>query len=451
MVLKNPGVGFVAGLQPDLSTWLTENQSILNPSPNFNDEISQSRQQNIDLRIALEPFKDFDIDIDFKKTYRRDHVEVFKNKSTNFSELEFIGGLASYDIGSFEVSNMGLNTLFMNNDTLYSNFMKFREIISENLPQPTGSAGEDHSDEWANYAKGYGPNHYDVSVPAFLAAYTDKDPLSISNSITDDVSKLSYLPKPNWSVRYDGLSKLEMFKDIFTSFTINHSYKGSMQVNRFNTTLEYSEKDIYQISPVNDNYFSRIQIPAIVITDQFSPLIGVSVKTKNEMTFEAEWRKSRQLGLSLEDLREQNASEIRFGFGYTIKNFRANKKKKKKRKRGQKKEVKDDKKSGTLAGGGKNKKGGVKNNRGKTLTINFDFSIIDNIELIYEVAQGVAPQINSGQRTVQISPSVDYDVNENLTMRFFLDYNDSRSKATVSNSNRRLNIRGGVTAQLKIN
>ncbi|MDF1698696.1 MAG: cell surface protein SprA [Saprospiraceae bacterium] len=443
---SSPGFGFAAGAQPKLESWLLENQDWFNPSPAFNDQISQSRQQNIDLRIALEPFKDFDIDIDFKKTYRRDHTEVFRNKEKDFDNIKYMSQ-AGYDIGSFEVSNMGLNTLFSDNIELYNTFKDYRVLVSNSLPGPDGI----HSEEWDEYKLGYGPNNYDVAIPAFMAAYLNQDPMSVSRAITEDVSNLSYLPKPNWTVRYDGLSKMEMFRDIFTSFTLNHSYKGSMQVNRFNSTLEFKEDEPFNTSPINDNYFSRIQIPAIVISDQFSPLIGLSVKTKSDMTFEAEWRKSRQLGLSLEDLREQSSSEIRFGFGYTIKNFRSKKNNKRKRRRGQKDEADDDKNSGGLAGGGRNSRGGVNNNRGKTLTINFDFSILDNIELIYEVAQGIDPQINSGQRVIQIAPSVDYDVNENLTMRFFFDYNDSRSKATVSNSNRRLNMRGGVTAQLKIN
>jgi len=156
------------------------------------------------------------------------------------------------------------------------------------------------------------------------------------------------------------------------------------------------------------------------------------------------------MALALEELREQRNSEFRIGFGYTIKNFRSGKSKKKKRKRGQQDETEEDKK-GSLASGGRNSRGGVNNNRGKTLTMNFDFSITDSEELIYEVGQGAPPEPNSGQRTIQIAPSVDYDVNENLTMRFFFDYNFSESKARTGNSNMRLNMRGGVTAQLKIN
>lgn len=443
----SPGLAFASGIQPDLDKWRVDNEEWFNPSVNFNDEISQTRQQSIDLRIALEPFKDLDIDIDFSKSYRYDHTEVFKNKNLDYEDPDFMS-LANYDIGSFEVSNMGLSTLFKDNIELYGEFQDNRVEIS----QAIGVPGTVHSDSWENYTEGYGPNSYDVAVPAFLQTYVGIDPSRFtadSLTIVDEVQKLTYLPKPNWTVKYDGLSKMEMFKDLFTSFTINHSYKGSMQVNRFNTTLEYDPNDPTQISPVNDNYYSRIQIPNIALSDQFSPLIGVSLKTKNDITFDVEWRKSRQMGLALEELREQRNSEFRIGFGYTIKNFRSGKKKKKKR-RGEKEETEEDKK-GSLASGGRNNRGGVNNNRGKTLTMNLDFSITDSEELIYEVAQGIDPRPNSGQRTIQIAPSVDYDVNENLTMRFFFDYNYSQSKAFTANSNERLNIKGGVTAQLKIN
>ncbi len=453
---SSPGLAFAAGLQPNLGTkgdnssnWLTDNQAWFNPSVNFNDQISQTRQQNIDLRIALEPFKDLDIDIDFKKSYRNDQTQVFKNKEVSINPEDFeFNQLAHYNIGSFEVSNMGLNTLFRDNLELYAEFQNERLNVSQSLGDTIG-----HSESWPNYAPGYGPNSYDVAIPAFLSTYVGIDPARFnadSITIVDEVEKLSFLPKPNWTIKYDGLSKMEMFKDIFTSFSINHSYKGSMQVNRFNTTLEYDSNDPTQISPVNDNYYSRIQIPNIVLSDQFSPLIGVSLKTKNDITFDVEWRKSRQMALALEELREQRNSEFRIGFGYTIKNFRSGKSKKKKRKRGQQDETEEDKK-GSLASGGRNSRGGVNNNRGKTLTMNFDFSITDSEELIYEVGQGAPPEPNSGQRTIQIAPSVDYDVNENLTMRFFFDYNFSESKARTGNSNMRLNMRGGVTAQLKIN
>ena len=271
---SSPGLDFAAGVQPDLGSWLDGNQDWFNPSPNFNDEINQTRQQNIDLKINLEPFKDFDIDIDFKKTYRYDHTEVYKNK--DFENPDY-NRLALYDIGSFEVSNMGLSTLFKDNIQLYREFQAERVSVS----QAIGDWVEDvnyHSESWREYSPGYGPNSYDVAVPAFLSTYVGIDPNTFADdsiTIVDEVQKLSYIPKPNWTIKYDGLSKMEMFKNLFSSFVINHSYRGSMKVNRFNTTLEYRGNQ--EISPVNDNYFSRIQIPNIVLSDQFSPLIGISV------------------------------------------------------------------------------------------------------------------------------------------------------------------------------
>ncbi len=476
-----PGWGFAAGLRPNVidlddngnitsDAWIVDpnKKSWFNPSQIFSEQISQSNSRTIDFKIALEPFKDFDIDIDFKKSYRNDATFILTNKNVPNPDLNFIDNpefvsQAQYEVGSFEVTNMGIGSMFTDASELYAQFKSARESISNELAIRDFNAIGDlnnpdalnpHSEDWFTegvdtlYYEGYGPNNYDVAVPAFLSTYLGGETSDYSD-LSSDAKSLSWLPKPNWTIKYDGLSKMDMFKNVFTSFTINHSYKGAMQVNRFNTTLEYNETDLYNTSPVNDNYYSRIQIPAIIISDQFSPLIGVSVKTKGEMTIEAEWRKSRSLGLSLEDLREQTSNEIRFGFGYTIKNFRSGKKKKgKRRKKDQEAAEKDDKKSGGLGKSGSN--GGVKNNRGKTLTMNLDFSIMDTKELIYEVSQGVDGQVNSGQNTIQISPSVDYDINENLTMRFFFDYNYTQSAVAISSA-RRLNIRGGVTAQLKIN
>ncbi len=468
-----PGWEFAAGLRPDVKAWAADadKEKWFNPSNIFSEQVSQNNSRTIDLKIALEPFKDFDIDVDFKKSYRRDETFVLTNKSGNIDDPDFGSPQAQYEVGSFEITNMGIGSLFSDASELYSEFKNAREDVSLRLAEIDNANGvpgafDEHSEEWAGedpdnplYYRGYGPNNYDVAVPAFLSTYlggdiSDDQVLDDYRNISVNAKSFSFLPKPNWTVKYDGLSKMDMFKDVFTSFTINHSYKGAMQVNRFNSTLEYednrynSDLDEYNISAINDNYYSRIQIPAIVITDQFSPLIGVSVKTKGEMTIEAEWRKSRSLGLSLEDLREQTSNEIRFGFGYTIKNFRSGKKKGKRKKRDQEDAEKDDKKSGGLGKSGS--RGGVKNNRGKTLTMNLDFSITDTRELIYEVSQGVDGQVNSGQNSIQISPSVDYDINENLTMRFFFDYNYTESAISIG-SNRRLNMKGGVTAQLKIN
>ncbi|HAV30058.1 MAG TPA: hypothetical protein DCW93_09020, partial [Saprospirales bacterium] len=71
-----PGWGFVGGLQPNIDTkdpnnYLLRNvaNNYFNPSQNFSDEIVQTRRHNFDLKIGVEPFKDFDIDVNFRKDY----------------------------------------------------------------------------------------------------------------------------------------------------------------------------------------------------------------------------------------------------------------------------------------------------------------------------------------------------------------------------------------------
>lgn len=438
-----PGWGFALGLQPNLDNFLYDNQSWFNPSLNFSDQITQSERQTIDLRVELEPFRDLDIDIDFSKSYQKDHSEEFKylvqgNGTEGFSRVPLI------DVGSFNVTHWGLSTLFQDNLDTYRKFLDNRVSVSHIL---AGNDDRVHSIDNPEYAFGYGPESNDVIVPAFLAAYTGQSTGRVTKNLQNDVSKLNYIPKPNWNLRYDGLSKLDIFKDVFSSVTINHAYRSTLSVNRFNTSLDY------QSNPTglntNDNYYAEIEIPAVAISEQFAPLIGVSLKTKSDFTLEAEYRKSRRLQLSLQELSENLSTEVRLGVGYIIKNFRGGKEKKGKRrgrsKSQEKDDIKDDKKN--IFGSLGNR---VNNNRGKTLTFNLDFSISDNVEYIYKYSTESPPQPNSGSWVIQIAPNVIYDINENFALRFFVNYNDRRAKATVSVP-RTLDIRGGVTAQLKIN
>jgi len=73
----------------------------------------QMRRHNIDVRIGIEIFKDFDIDIDFRKNYQETNSLVFKNKifdvATN--EAKFIE-TAGYTFGSYESTYSGLSSRY---------------------------------------------------------------------------------------------------------------------------------------------------------------------------------------------------------------------------------------------------------------------------------------------------------------------------------------------------
>ncbi len=290
-------------------------------------------------------------------------------------------------------------------------------------------------------------------VPAFIATYTGISPDLIDLDFISTVSALKYIPAPNWDINYNGLSKLAIFKDIFSSFSIKHGYKSVMRVNNFNSDPIYNNL-LLQNDPAaiygereeqSLNYYSRLEIPQLTITEQFAPLIGIDVKTKTDMNLNFEYRKSRDLGMNFngKELVHQSTEEIVFGFGYTFENVDipfltrsgGNKKKKKKS---------DNKANKILKLGGSGK---VTDNRGQEMLVNVDFSFRDDIVWNFNVDG--SQEATRGSQTIRVNPSVEYDVNQNLALRLFFDY--SKTVPVVFNSFPLTNAQGGLMLRFKLN
>ena len=458
-----PGWGFIGGLQPDIdaanaNNYLLSNvqNGYFNSALNFSEEIVQSRRHNLDLKIGLEPFKDFDIDITFKKNYQETHTEVFKNKliDADTNEAQFIQN-AGYDFGSFEATYSGLSTLFKDNSNLYQNFIDLREQVSNALPNDP-DADPTFSDDFPQYADGFGPDNSQVLIPAFLGAYTNKTigDIDVNASIDETIKDYNYIPKPNWTLKYDGLSKLSMFKDIISNFSLTHGYKSTISVNRFNSQPEYEDEDPFGKEKTNGNYYSRVEVPTISINEQFAPVIGISLKTKADLQLDFEYRKSRRLdlGIAAGNLTEVLGTEYIMGFAYTIKDFQGFGGKKSKKSRKKKGEEEDDKTDVLTNDKSKNRRGrggNVNSTRGRNITMNFDFSFSDDVTWIYRFREELDAQPQRGQTRLFINPYVDYEMSENLNLRFFFEY--SKTKPYSRTSFDRTNMEGGITVQFKLN
>ncbi len=459
----NPGLGFVFGIQPDINPdnpdnfldkavangWITE-------SSGLNQELIQSESQNIEAKIKIEPWKDFKVDVDFKKSYRSTHNEVFKNVNKN--GVEAFQGLAARDMGSFDMTFFNMNTLFGTSiDELFDTFEGYRPIISARLPNLPGV--DIHTEDGVDYQQGYGKQSSSVLVPAFLAAYTDKDPNTIELDLDQAVRKRTYVPKPNWNLRYDGLTKLPWFKDRFSSFTLEHAYSSRLRVASFNTDVEYDRTDPFGTLDEpklreNGNYYTRIEIPAIQISENFNPIIGLRMKTRSEFTLEFEYIKSRDLNLKINtssQLEEDKKTGFVFGMGYTIKDSKFLKKNKRGSRNGRTSRSsrddkdKDDKKKKIGTGGS------VTSDRGSDMTFMLNLSWNDNQFFVHELDTNKIQEDNEtrGDRGFQISPSVDYNLNENVTLRAFFDYNTNTPYG--STNFKRTNVAGGITMSLSLN
>ncbi len=460
-----PGWGFVAGLQPNIrqrdyytdKDWLYTNFDWISSDVLLNRKVTQDYSQKMDGKLTIEPFRDFRIDVEASRSRQENHEEKFSRLNIadpNQPDLRSQQDMAHQvpiDFGTFQVSYInGVNTLFEKDLLgLFDQFAANRVIIANRLStDPPGSHDEENNAS-DGFPKGYGRTHPDVMLAAFFAAYTGKDAntIEIADDYLSNVLKKT-LPQPNWRLTYNGLAKLPPFQDYFQSISISHGYKGTMSVSNYRTnTGGYKPEDPFFLDEENPNlnYYSRFRIPDVQMQEQFSPLIGVDVRLKNDMSFKAEYANSRTLALDVRNTRldETVGTDITIGFGYKIKDFDpgflASKKKKKRRAKAKK----DDKKSGSQGG----RTGRRSANEPGTLDITFDFSIRDDETNQYDLFTGTQ-QPTRGTRSVSILPQATYQLNKQLSLRFFFDYRHQEPKTTQGFPT--TNIRSGVTVRFSL-
>lgn len=402
----NPGWKYVLGYQPDTSAINSlGNKGLLTRDKLFNQLIQQRYNQRISVTAQVSPFRDLNIDITLDRTYDKNYSELFKD-TTGTSGLK---RLNPYATGSFSMSYISYQTLFtkFNPEKVSETFKRFqanRLILSERLgkanPYQGGVVGSN------GYYQGYGFYAQDVLIPAFLAAYTNKDPMKIQlvknsnpNLRSNPFSRL--IPRPNWNVVYNGLTRLKGMEKIFTNFTVRHGYNSTLSMNSFNTALLF--QDIFHVGfpsfrdTSTGEYIPYFLVPNITINEQFSPLVGVDATLSNQMSARFEYKKSRTLSLSLIDyqLAENRSTEFTVGFDWRRKgvpvfqNIRI----------------------------GKNGK-----KLDNDITFRFDYSLRDdatsNSKLDQNDAFGTA-----GQKVINLHPSIQYVVNNRVQLEFYFEQN----------------------------
>ncbi len=404
-----PGWGYVLGYQPDtVSINKLGEQGLLSRDSLFNQLIQQRFNQKLNITAQISPIRDLTIDVNFDKTYDKQYSELRKDTGNN-SGLQRYNPYAS---GSFSISYISYQTMFTKFDPnevseTFKQFEANRDILSQRLgklnPYAAGSA-----DNYGRYAQ-------DVLIPSFLAAYTDKDPASVeliknSNSNLRSNPFARIVPKPNWNVTYNGLTRLKGMEKLFTNFSIRHGYSSTLSMNSFTSALLFQDPFRvgmpYFIDPQTNNYVPYFLVPNITIAEQFSPLIELDMTFINQLSARFEYRKSRQLSLSLVDyqLAENRSTEYTIGLNW--------------RKRGVPflQNVKIGKKERKLD---------------NDVTFRFDLSLRDdataNSKLDQDISFGTA-----GQKVIRLAPSIDYVVNNRVNLKFYFEQNKVIPKIATS-------------------
>jgi cell surface protein SprA len=317
--------------------------------------------------------------------------------------------------GTFSISYISINTAFKkdrsdNSSPLFDDYIAYREVIRQRL-NDLNSSGE------------YNLNSQDVLIPAFIAAYSGKSAEEIK------LSPFPGTPLPNWRVDYNGLSKVEALKDIFSSVTLTHAYNSTYSINSFTNSLLYEEgvgldKDIedYPLaSIVNENgeLVPIYIINQVVITERFSPLIGLNVRTRSRLTAKIDYKIERTMTLNLSNtqITEIKSNDIGFDFGYTTSNF-------------------------TLPFRVQGRTVALKND----LTFRMNFSVRDTRTHQRRIEEGST--ITNGNVNFQLRPNINYVLNQRLSLQVYFERNINEPK--VTNSFKRATTAFGVQIRFSL-
>jgi len=454
-----PGWDFIAGVQPNIRSlsqnqrenpsegngdWLYDNRQWISGNVFFNQDIVQDYTQTYDARVTLEPFRDFRVEFELSKSYTENFTETFKDTTldgnTNYVHV------VPTTMGSMTVSYSALRTLFQDSKgeiiSLFQKFESNRVIVSERLGVDQAHTDPNLAD--LGYKYGYGRTQQDVLIPAFISAYTGSDVRTTGL----DIFKTQ--PNINWRLSYNGLSKVPLFKEIFTNFSLTHGYKTELRVNSYRSGLDYLRtRPVGSLDDISGNFYARLEIPEIVIQEAFAPLLAVEATLKNGMSFNVDYKKARTLSMSFINklLSETQTKEIIIGAGYRIRDFdipflTGSKKKGGKKKKEEEKKTTPNNQN--QPGGGR----GGSQLQSRDLDIQFNFSLRDDVTFAHKLDEGIF-EPTRGSYALNISPAAEYKLNQRLSLRLFFDYR--RTIPKTSQGFPRTDTSGGLVVRFQLN
>ena len=403
---KYPGPGFVFGDQKDIRPRFGNNTSFLSTDSSMNTPYQTKYNQNFTARATIEPVSKLIIELSATRTFSDNHSEYYKWNSDSLKYMSY----NPTETGAFSISILSFKTAFSadnkttNSNAVFAKFQSYLQTIAYRLANKNknwianGSHSFVDSTSQKLFPVGYGPTDQDVMLPAFLAAYEDKNPNTISLSPFSEKLSWSDIPMPNWKINYDGLTKIPFIKDYFKTVTLSNSYKSTYSVGSFATNLLYDDGNgdgwPETRDPLSNNYISQYQIDAVTISEQFSPLIGIDMVWNNSLLSDFKINKTRNLSLCFDNnqLTEITSDEYIVGLGYRIKNVILPIK----------------------LGNGKTKK--LKSD----VNLKSDVSFKTNKTVLRELVQDVN-EISAGQRIISINTSADYMISQKFTIKLFFD------------------------------
>lgn len=402
-----PGFDFILGSQDEEFKFRAARNGWISADPRIATPYTMSNNKNFNARGLIEPIPDLRIEITMKRDFTRSVTSNFKFDTTGgFNDFR---DLAPVESGTFSMTYNIINTAFQDPDKVYQSFLDTRFEMASKLrnENPGKSQGVDPVTGFPN---GYTRGQQDVLMYSFLAAYTGKDAARQSTRLFPSI------PDMNWRINYNGLSKIEAFKQYTSNISLNHNYTSNYNIANYTTSVTFSDSSVSQPGTViQPEYIIR----AISITERFSPLIGIDVTFLNNITTTFSYNTGRTLSLALTNpqLTEARNKEYTIGIGYRTKELKLP--------------------------FGRGKQRVLEND----INFRFDFSVRDDQTIVKRIDQQVNEPVN-GNRVITIKPTIDYMFNEKLNLRIF--YDRRVTKPATSNSFPTAITSGGFTIRYTI-
>ncbi len=396
-----PGLAFAFGFTDDsfiekakTRGWLLGDQTQTSPA-------IYSNTSEFNAEVQLEPVRGLKITLTGNRTDNRTNQIQFM-----YDNMGIIYG------GSYTKTHVALKTALRGSSAsdgyhskAFDSFLKAIPVVADRLQsQYTGVSYPDRGFIQGTIMAGnvYDPANgtvnaasSDVLIPAFLAAYSGKNPSKVSLNPFPGIKEIL----PNWRLTYDGLSKIPFFSKRLKSLTITHAYQCTYSVGSFNSFTDWVmvgdnigfTKDELTGGAIPSSPYN---IASVSITEKFAPLVGVSATLNNGMTVNLQYNDSRTLTLNTAagQVVEANNKQFTVGVGYKIANFNSVLKI-------------------------RNKQEGVSND----LTLNFDLQWGNNNALIRKIEDATA-QATSGTKTLSINFTANYVLSKRLTLGAYFDH-----------------------------
>lgn len=396
----SPGLGFAFGaVNRSYIDDAKERGWLVDDNPNNITPAVISSAKNLNIRANLEPITGLKIDLNANRV------------DTRSTEIQYAyDNMTEQTGGNFLMTTIGLKGFFKGSGNadngyasdVFNKFIENREIIANRLENRyngttypnKGFLTENGQGGQAYEGGGVNKNSADVLIPAFLAAYTGKDPNKISSSPFPALRNLL----PNWRITYDGLVRIPIIKQHFKSVMLSHQYVCTYNVgsyNSYSTWVDGGLGDNLGFTQGSNNLAipsSPYEISSVSLNESFNPLLGVDATMLNNITIRMDYSTSRNLNLNISSYQivEALSNKYTIGLGYKFAEFNKILKMKKTR------DFSND------------------------LTVRLDFSYNKMQSLIRKIEDSFT-QATSGNIAKTIQFSADYGLSRALTLRAFYD------------------------------